>query len=46
MSATQFLVDVFRARSSETAIIWRGESYRYSSILDWVEHWKEVLARE
>ena len=46
MSATQFLLDVFRARSSETAIIWRGESYRYSSILDWVQHWKEVLARE
>ncbi len=46
MSAAQFLLDVFRNKASETAIIWRGREYRYDWILDQVEHWKGVLAGE
>jgi long-chain acyl-CoA synthetase len=46
MSAAQFLLDVFRSKSAETAILWRGKSHSYGAILDCVEHWKHVLVRE
>jgi acyl-coenzyme A synthetase/AMP-(fatty) acid ligase len=46
MSAAQFLLEVFRNKSGEPAIIWREQSYSYSWILDRVHYWKSVLARE
>jgi len=46
MSAAGFLLEKFRNTPSDTAIIWRGQSYDYGWLADRVEYWHAFLSNE
>ncbi|MGH9715421.1 MAG: long-chain fatty acid--CoA ligase [Candidatus Acidiferrales bacterium] len=46
MSAAGFLLEVFRQRTAEPAIIWRRQSYDFSWLSDRFEYWRGVLTKE
>ncbi len=45
MDSSDFLLDVFREHSNQTAIVWRGRCFTYGLLLDSVARWEENLAQ-